>query len=883
MASGSLPTGDWLELIDTSMLPVLRQSTTMQVSSYDRTGGNDDGFSGVYSYLREEADGGFVLFDAEGPGCVYRIWSANPGQRRIEFYFDGERKPRLVFDSWEDMFLDKVEPFVPPFSDHVIGGYISYVPLPYEKSLKIVARDRINFLQISYQQFPEDREVQSFSPELSAETREKMARVKAVWEKPGVHPWPRRDAQSESMTLNLPADTSAGVRLSGDGMVTALKLRLDALPTPALRELVLRINVDGGAAEVEAPWGDFFLQPFPEENVQSMLCGRMPEDPLTFYSYWPMPYQESLYLEFVNGGGTALACAIEIETAPLDRPFEELGYFHAKWQRQNPTEEGRLFPILDIKGRGHWVGFSAAMQGYGPGHGYLEGDEMMWWDGRDNTSYNGTGSEDYYNGGWYFGYTDSFPYFGCGYLREAEGRCHAFRLHVSDLVPFQDYARIGIEHGHANEYTADYAGTTFFYAAADAELVRPAMPEVQARLWTPVSLPEYLEAEALVENVQAESSWQASGGAAVAVPAEGLVLRLDLPIEDIYTPYLRFLGEAAASEVIVSVNESMSFRMRVESSDNGAFVLAGEPARLVAGSQLVEVFAPGGALLDAIRFAPSLKTPDVVEAEHLTVAAIGGARVERADVFPTGMSGHSGVAIQHHRENDGAEFTWEVAEAGSYRIAPRLYHDPARMPVRLTLDGEPLGLAIVCSTAGQLGWPDHSESRLTPRIEAGAHKLGLLCAQTPVEGTGPTTFIDYFEIRPKGLYEGEGLKVLEASGAPADEQGLGGYSNDAQLWFRPTAPDAVLKLAVDVTEAGTYTVCARFAMAPDYGRYHLLVNDKQIGEVFDGYASSLRRSEEICFGTAEFKAGANEITFRGAGKNADSSSYMLGLDLLLVK
>ncbi|MCC6144726.1 MAG: hypothetical protein IT368_13045, partial [Candidatus Hydrogenedentes bacterium] len=169
--ASALPSGDWLELIDTSLLPVLRENETLQVSSYDRTGGNDDGFGGTYSFLREQRDGGYVLFDEDGPGCIYRVWSANPGQRRIEFYFDGERKPRLVFDSWEDMFLGKAEPFVPPFSQHVIGGWISYVPIPYAKRLKIVARERINFYQISYQRFPEDRIVRTFTAELSATDR----------------------------------------------------------------------------------------------------------------------------------------------------------------------------------------------------------------------------------------------------------------------------------------------------------------------------------------------------------------------------------------------------------------------------------------------------------------------------------------------------------------------------------------------------------------------------------------------------------------------------------------------------------------------------------------------------------------------------------------
>src|SRR5439155_25030212 len=49
-------------------LPRLRQAVrTGCVSSYDRTGGNDDGFSGKYSFIRKEGDG-LVIGDLKGPG-----------------------------------------------------------------------------------------------------------------------------------------------------------------------------------------------------------------------------------------------------------------------------------------------------------------------------------------------------------------------------------------------------------------------------------------------------------------------------------------------------------------------------------------------------------------------------------------------------------------------------------------------------------------------------------------------------------------------------------------------------------------------------------------------------------------------------------------------
>ena len=51
------------------------------ISSYDRTGGNNDGFGGEYSFVRKEGDG-LVLAELTGPGVIYRIWTPTPTEQR---------------------------------------------------------------------------------------------------------------------------------------------------------------------------------------------------------------------------------------------------------------------------------------------------------------------------------------------------------------------------------------------------------------------------------------------------------------------------------------------------------------------------------------------------------------------------------------------------------------------------------------------------------------------------------------------------------------------------------------------------------------------------------------------------------------------------------
>jgi hypothetical protein len=131
-------------------LPRYRQKSLIgMTSSFDRTGGNDDGFSGKYSFIRKEGAKRLVLAELQGPGLVHRIWTPTPTPDMIAFYFDGEPTPRLRLP-FSELFSGKTFPFVRPVVGNEVGGYYSYVPLPYARSLKIVLEgEKIEFQQIS--------------------------------------------------------------------------------------------------------------------------------------------------------------------------------------------------------------------------------------------------------------------------------------------------------------------------------------------------------------------------------------------------------------------------------------------------------------------------------------------------------------------------------------------------------------------------------------------------------------------------------------------------------------------------------------------------------------------------------------------------------------
>ena len=111
------------------LLPQYRHATKVaMISSFDTTGGNDDGFSGTYSYIRKEGENRLVVADLKGPGVIQRIWTPTPTADTIQFYFDGEAHPRINM-KFEDLFSTGVFPFQSPLAGNEVGGYYCYIPI----------------------------------------------------------------------------------------------------------------------------------------------------------------------------------------------------------------------------------------------------------------------------------------------------------------------------------------------------------------------------------------------------------------------------------------------------------------------------------------------------------------------------------------------------------------------------------------------------------------------------------------------------------------------------------------------------------------------------------------------------------------------------------
>jgi hypothetical protein len=478
------------QLYRLDLLPRLKQSVKVgSVSSYDRSGGNDDGFSGKYSFLRKEP-GGLVIADLEGPGVIYRMHFPIPSDDFMEFYFDGESTPRIALKVRE-LFDGAHPPFVLPLVGNGAGGHYSYVPIPYQRSCKILVKAKVfHFYQINYAQYPPGFVIPSYKDSSSAFEAQVLEKVTRLFASTGSDITPylvpdgtQLERTAVRQTLR-PGEAATLFERHKPGRIVGVKLGPASVFEGKDRDVVLRMYWDGDPQPaVASPVGDFFGYSFGQAAVRSILFGTADD---MNYAYFPMPFEKSAKIELVSeaSSGPAIDVRGEVTLAPLPKAADE-GRFYALWRRENPTREGVPYTYLRTAGKGHVVGVVLQAQGMKTGSTeFFEGDDRAVIDGQ--LAIPGTGSEDSFNGGWYdvpgrWEARASFPLSGCLDYKKYLGRTGGYRLMIADAYAYSASIDYTIEHAPSgNLLPTDYTSVVFFYSQ-DRPTTEFTLPSVAAR------------------------------------------------------------------------------------------------------------------------------------------------------------------------------------------------------------------------------------------------------------------------------------------------------------------------------------------------------------------------------------------------------------------
>jgi hypothetical protein len=252
--------------------------------------------------------------------------------------------------------------------------------------------------------------------------------------------------------------------LQGPGVIVNIWVTIATKEKHFLRSIVLRMYWDDEKTpSVEVPIGDFFGTGFHYKHYTTPFIGMSSGG---YYCYFPMPFNKSARIEVENQSVIEVnSFYYHIDYHKLNHQFDStVAYFHAQWRRETRCDPSKNYTVLEAEGVGHFIGMNMSMQSYEKGMQYLEGDEMVYVDGEKFPSLYGTGTEDYFNSGWYFNKGEfAAPYHGVILKDDSLSRIAAYRFHILDAIPFTTSLRFEIEHGTENAERADYSSTAYWY------------------------------------------------------------------------------------------------------------------------------------------------------------------------------------------------------------------------------------------------------------------------------------------------------------------------------------------------------------------------------------------------------------------------------------
>jgi hypothetical protein len=233
-----------------------------------------------------------------------------------------------------------------------------------------------------------------------------------------------------------------------------------------LTNLWLRICFDSEARpSVFAPIGSFFgVGQFSSYFTRALPVGV--DANTNFYCYFPMPFARRAVVQLVSQRTTDtrnLQC--EICYRPFAGSFANVGYFKTAFHSETPTTNGSDILFLDTEGAGQLVGVVENMMGP-TSRSYLEGDERIYVDDSQTPAFYGTGTEDFYNGGWYFNHgLFTRPLSGNpAHIADTNyDRTTAYRFFLQDAIPFRKHLRAGIEHGGHDDVSENVWTLAYYY------------------------------------------------------------------------------------------------------------------------------------------------------------------------------------------------------------------------------------------------------------------------------------------------------------------------------------------------------------------------------------------------------------------------------------
>ncbi|MBV9875737.1 MAG: DUF2961 domain-containing protein [Verrucomicrobia bacterium] len=636
----------------------------------------------------------------------------------------------------------------------------------------------------------------------------------------------------------------------------------------------LQITFDGQKT-VDAPIGEFFGSGLGKYDVRTLMFSIDNSSPNGWYTtWWPMPFNQSAVVRIVNSSGVPIQGGkIEVTTGIVPGlpsqlgPNGSVGYFHATFN-QTENAVGQDYVFLDTQGRGVFAGLTHTMRGEnGNQRGYLEGNERVINDNLLSPAWNGTGTEDFYESGWYFsgGIPYSMPLTGNpaynpgteGFANDTTG---TYRLFPAEAISFGQRLRFTIQHGPVDDVASNYSSVAFWYG----------QPTYSTQVTDSVDTTDAASRQKHNYKVSGDTVSSLSSG---------------FPGEFAYVPVT--LGVDTASSTI-------SFQLAISPANDGVRLTRISDQNL--SYQTANVYINGSL---AGMWVEPWNNPDnrfLNDVFEIPVNLTRGQKAMNVQIVP--MTGETGTSVWTAAQYEATVLTVPFTDNQSPGVVADLAATGGQYNF-ITLSWEP-----AIDSVGVVGYqvygsqdpsvPVNSGTLVGRTPEPGFQHNGLGLNQkwyyrvVAVDGAGhlgaPSPVVS--AVSGKALFiEGQSLVSTATGTAPVVVQGncCGvTWAGNAQLWFQASAAGQYMVLTVNIPQAGTYDLSAAMTQARDYGIVGLAVDGTPLGQPFDGYhANTVTIDFGVDFGSVALTAGTHKLTWTLTGKNPASINYLVGIDYLV--
>jgi len=446
---------------------------THQTSTYDRTGGNEDG-----DYFPEKNHQRAVLAKINGPGIITRIYTAHP-LGILNIYLDDKKEP-LISSPASEFFSGALPPFSEPMVGKSTGAYC-YFPIPFSKSARIELEPDPDknapfpfgrYWQVEWLKLSEEYQLKTLSLPISESEQSALDNFKRYLISLQKFEPPEGLEQISFEKKISPGEKIVLAELSPPGIIR--KLALSLVPdNQSSQEQFLKAKIfcywdDEKNPSIMAKASSFFANPI-NSNSPKIFIKRTQQGGKIFL---PMPFSRSARWEIENP--TEISGSVKMELWLERKEPKSPWRFHCLEREKKLTKNSIThnldhqtdYLLLSSKGQGRFIGtvlwvFNKYFLWWG------EGDETFFID--DELRWHGTGTEDYFDGS-YLHLGDNL--FTSALAKDLYGKGYAglnlvYKFHLLDPIYFQKNILFRLEYGTGifgiNDLDNWYGSVVYWY------------------------------------------------------------------------------------------------------------------------------------------------------------------------------------------------------------------------------------------------------------------------------------------------------------------------------------------------------------------------------------------------------------------------------------